>query len=100
MATSKIRELCILFWIFAKKLGNPCTGGPDALPGGVCSHRRAYFYYLHSIREPSLFPSFACSSLDDCTLGAVHPELLGAFMGESAQVCMEQHRYSKLLLRV
>ncbi len=63
-----------------------CAGGPDALPGGVCSHRRAYFYYLHSIREPDLFPSIACASVEDCNLGITLPDQPGAFMGEPAQV--------------
>ena len=33
---------------------------------GLCSHRRAVFYYYHSIREPGLFPSVACPSVEEC----------------------------------
>ena len=75
----------VWFGFLARNFMTP-AGGPDALPGGVCSHRRAYFYYIHSIREPSLFPSFACTSLDDCGLGVAQPELPGTYMGETAQV--------------
>ena len=28
-----------------------CVFGIDAMPGGVCSHRRAIYYYFHSIRS-------------------------------------------------
>jgi hypothetical protein len=35
--------------------------GPDYLPGGAASHLRAIYYYLWSIRRPTLFPAFACS---------------------------------------
>merc|ERR1712127_181604 len=40
--------------------------GPDALPGGLCSHRRASHYFLHSILEPGLFPATQCSSVQEC----------------------------------
>ena len=59
-----------------------CMFGIDARPGGLesllrvkssqvnfpglCSHRRAVFYYYHSIREPGLFPSVACPSVEEC----------------------------------
>jgi hypothetical protein len=55
---------------------------------GMCHHRRAYFYYLHSIRDPTLFPSFACSSVDECNQGVVHPDQPGTFMGEQAAVSL------------
>ena len=31
-----------------------CVFGIDAMPGGVCSHRRAIYYYFHSIRYTSI----------------------------------------------
>ena len=61
-----------------------CLFGIDARPGGnliskiyflvefiswflgLCSHRRAVHYYLHSIREPWLFPSYPCNSEEEC----------------------------------
>ena len=33
---------------------------------GLCSHTRAIHYYIHSIREPFLFPSNSCPSVEEC----------------------------------
>ena len=39
----------------------PHLSGPDYLPGGACSHMRSVYYYLWSIRQPSLFPASPCA---------------------------------------
>jgi len=31
-----------------------------------CSHERGFHYFINSIQEPDLFPSYECSSLDEC----------------------------------
>jgi len=65
-----------------------CTFGPDALPGGICSHRRSQHYFLHSIWEPKLFPSKTCISVEECNNeqvvddSVVHPVV---FMGEGSK---------------
>ena len=55
--------------------------GPDSLPGGVCSHDRAIYYYLHSIFQPELLPGIGCQDLKACI-----DRQTGVFMGEKAQV--------------
>jgi len=62
-----------------------CLFGQDAMPGSVCSHMRAVYYYLHSIREPSLFPSQSCLTVDLCNQEEVADSATVSFMGESAQ---------------
>ena len=60
--------------------------GPDYLPGDICSHKRSYFYLLHSIWEPTLFPSKECKDVDACHNGEVISNDIVAYMGEKAQV--------------
>jgi len=61
-----------------------CVFGIDARPMGLCSHRRAVYYYLHSIWEPSLFPSRTCASVEDCNMETVDDSEVVAYMGETA----------------
>jgi len=61
-----------------------CFFGIDARPGGLCSHRRAIFYYIHSIWEPSLFPARTCASVEECNMEVVDDTEVVAYMGESA----------------
>ena len=61
-------------------------GGPDALPFGICSHRRSTYYFLHSIWEPELFPSMECSDVEACSDDKVISNDVVAFMGEQARV--------------
>ena len=51
---------------------------------GLCSHRRSYYYYLHSILEPKLFPSLHCATVEDCNNQVVDDSTVTAYMGESA----------------
>jgi len=60
-------------------------GGPDALPGGICSHRRSTYYFLHSIWDPELFPSKACSDVDTCHDEIPSSDDIVAYMGHRAQ---------------
>jgi len=60
-------------------------GGPDYLPLGICHHKRASPYFLHSIWEPGLFPAQACADAVACSQGAVLSEEVVAFMGQPAQ---------------
>jgi len=62
-----------------------CILGQDALPGGACSHCRAVLYFLHSLREPDLFPSQACSTVDDCNWEWVSDPAIIAYMGERGE---------------
>jgi len=59
-----------------------CLFGIDARPFGLCSHRRAVYYYLHSIWEPNLFPSMACSTVEQCNMEEVENTEVVAYMGE------------------
>jgi len=61
-----------------------CVFGIDARPFGLCSHRRSYYYYLHSILEPKLFPSLHCATVEDCNNQVVDDSTVTAYMGESA----------------
>ena len=38
----------------------------NALKSCLCSHGRAVKYFYHSIREPKLFPSKPCESVEKC----------------------------------
>ena len=50
-----------------------------------CSHVRAWQYYLHSIAQPSLFPSQPCSSVTECSSYAnTALASTAAYMGEAA----------------
>ena len=51
---------------------------------GLCSHRRAVYYYLHSIWEPVLFPSRTCASVEDCNMETRDNSEVVAYMGETA----------------
>ena len=51
---------------------------------GLCSHRRAVYYYLHSIWEPALFPARACASVEECNMEVVEDAEVVAYMGEAA----------------
>jgi len=61
-----------------------CVFGIDARPFGLCSHRRAVYYYLHSIWEPALFPARACASVEECNMEVVEDAEVVAYMGEAA----------------
>ena len=60
--------------------------GPDYLPADICSHKRSYYYLLHSILEPMLFPSKECKDVEVCHDEEVISNDIVAFMGEKAQV--------------
>jgi len=60
-----------------------CTIGPDWKPG-VCSHVRATHYYINSIREPFLFPSRACSSVEKCNNKKAASSEVVSYMGEDS----------------
>jgi len=60
-------------------------GGPDALPGGICSHKRSLMYFLHSLWEPNLFPSKECVDVDSCNNYEVISDDVVAFMGQQSQ---------------
>jgi len=61
-----------------------CVLGIDARPFGLCSHRRAVYYYLHSITEPQLFPALTCATVEDCNNQVVNDSAVRAYMGETA----------------
>jgi len=61
-----------------------CLFGIDARPGGLCSHRRAVYYFAHSIREPQLFPSVPCPSVEECNQEIASGDQTAAFMGEQS----------------
>merc|ERR1712227_281878 len=61
-----------------------CLFGIDARPGGLCSHRRAVYYYYHSIREPGLFPSLACPSVEECNQEQASGDQVVAYIGEQS----------------
>ena len=67
--------------------------GPDSLPGGVCSHDRAIYYYLHSIFQPELLPGIECQNLEACI-----DRQTGVFMGEKAQVKKSLHKSNRMSL--
>ena len=50
---------------------------------GLCSHRRAVYYYLHSNWEPVLFPSRTCASVEDCNMETRDYSEVVAYMGET-----------------
>ena len=52
---------------------------------GLCSHRRSIYYFLHSIREPELFPAMSCATVEDCNSEMVTDSSIIAYMGELAQ---------------
>jgi len=60
-----------------------CFWGQDAGLKHICSHSRAPQYYLHSIRESTLFPSQKCASVDECN-NEVADNLDTVYMGERA----------------
>merc|ERR1712025_712610 len=62
-----------------------CLLGPDAYPGGFCSHGRATKYFLHSIREPLLFPSVNCASVEECNKERATTHQISGYMGEEAR---------------
>lgn len=57
-----------------------------------CSHARGFHYFINSIQEPELFPSFECSNLDECTQARTYFgdasskdfDTPDAYMGEAA----------------
>merc|ERR1719188_1780611 len=61
-----------------------CLWGPDPRPGGLCSHHRAPQYFLHSIREPFLFPSVNCASVEECHNQHATTHQITGYMGEEA----------------
>jgi len=61
-----------------------CMFGIDARPGGLCSHRRAIYYFLHSIWEHNLFPSMTCQEVEMCNNEITNSEEVVAYMGELA----------------
>jgi len=61
-----------------------CVFGIDAMPGGVCSHRRAIYYYFHSIREPWLFPSMSCDPVENCNQEISSTTEISGYMGEQS----------------
>jgi len=61
-----------------------CLFGIDARPGGLCSHSRATMYYIHSIREPFLFPSNSCPSVEDCNQEIYTSNEVTNYMGEKS----------------
>jgi len=60
-----------------------CINGQDAVGGG-CSHSRAVLYYFHSLREPDLFPSQACDTVERCNAEEAAGPAVTAYMGERA----------------
>jgi len=65
--------------------------GPDALPAGICSHKRAPYYFLHSILEPTLFPSRECSDVDSCANFETISDDVASYMGEISQDYMSSN---------
>merc|ERR1712025_435476 len=61
-----------------------CLFGIDARPGGTCSHGRSVFYYYHSIRDPGLFPSLACPSVEECNMEHASSDQVVAYIGEQS----------------
>ena len=41
-------------------------GGHCVECAGVCSHTRSEHYFINSIREPLLFGSKTCATVEDC----------------------------------
>ncbi|KAJ0175583.1 hypothetical protein K1T71_008742 [Dendrolimus kikuchii] len=59
--------------------GDPPQPGCGSLPRIIaCSHRRAYYYYAESIRNPKAFPAYQCENFvdDRCSVNG--------YMGEDA----------------
>ena len=42
------------------------SSGVRSCIGGVCSHTRSELYFVNSIREPELFGSKTCATVEDC----------------------------------
>jgi len=61
-----------------------CLFGIDARPGGSCSHGRSVKYFYHSIREPKLFPSKPCESVEECNDEKTTSNNIEAYLGEQA----------------
>jgi len=61
-----------------------CTFGQDAMPGGICSHTRSEHYFINSIREPLLFGSKTCATVEDCNNQIESGTEVVAYMGETA----------------
>jgi len=61
-----------------------CTFGQDAMPGGVCSHTRSEHYFVNSIREPTLFGSKTCATVENCNNQVESGTEVTAYMGETA----------------
>ena len=61
-----------------------CMFGQDAMPGGICSHTRSEHYFVNSIREPTLFGSKTCATVEDCNNQVESGTEVVAYMGESA----------------
>ena len=61
-----------------------CMFGQDAMPGGICSHTRSEHYFVNSIREPTLFGSKTCATVEDCNNQVESGTEVMAYMGESA----------------
>ena len=71
-------------------------GGGQTQPGceesaASCSHSRAIHYFLHSIRQPDLFPARLCHSVAQCAEGVR--------MGMAGQLCSLVTRWQDLLSR-
>ena len=67
------------------------AGGHGDQPGCSmigCSHGRSIRYFLHSVKEPSLFPCWECSSPWACRNKPNGEASPGIFMGAPAQVCI------------
>jgi len=92
MATNPLEPRCgalhqlghMDFYMDGGSVQTGCVFGQDALPFGACSHMRSVIYYLHSIREPSLFPALGCSSVEDCNNEMVEDPAVIGYMGEQA----------------
>ena len=54
-----------------------CNFGIDVRPH--CSHGRAVKYFYHSIREPKLFPSKSCESVEKCNRGKTTSDKVANF---------------------
>jgi len=50
----------------------------------VCSHTRSEHYFVNSIREPLLFGSKTCATVEDCNNQIESGTEVAAYMGESA----------------